>query len=280
MIVWGGSDATGPRGDGGAYRPSSNSWRTIASASAPERRTSHTAVWSGTRMLVWGGEGVFPPPAPNAVDKVFADGGSYDPVADAWSPVSPAAFASRSHAAVWTGSRMIVWGGRDAFALTLTTHNAGGAYEPVAGGWTLTDTVTAPTPRMSHTAVWSGAEMIVWGGRTDVSPGLATGGRYAFGPNAWVATATAGAPSGRSGHTAVWSGAEMLIWGGRGGLGMLGDGRAYDPVANAWRVLGAASAPAARADHTAVWTGTVMIVWGGAVEPADTYVNTGGVLTP
>jgi hypothetical protein len=29
-----------------------------------------------------------------------------------------------------------------------------------------------------------------------------------------------------------------------------------------------------------VWTGTVMIVWGGAVEPADTYVNTGAMLTP
>jgi hypothetical protein len=133
---------------------------------------------------------------------------------------------------------------------------------------------------MSHTAVWSGAEMIVWGGRTDVSPGLSTGGRWVFGANAWTATATSGAPSGRHGHTAVWTGTEMVIWGGRGGLGMLGDGRAYDPLANSWRALPAGSAPAARADHTAVWTGSAMIVWGGAVEPADTYVNTGGVLTP
>jgi hypothetical protein len=232
-------------------------------------------------MLVWGGQGVFPPPAPNAVDKVFGDGSSYDPVADAWSPIAPSITpAARVHTAVWTGSRMVVWGGRDAFALTLSTQNTGGAHEPVSGAWTLTDTLTAPPPRMSHTAVWSGAEMIVWGGRTDLSPGLSTGGRWVFGANAWTPTATSGAPSGRHGHTAVWTGTEMVIWGGRGGLGMLGDGRAYDPLANSWRALPAGSAPAPRADHTAVWTGSAMIVWGGAVEPADTYVNTGGVLTP
>jgi uncharacterized membrane protein len=61
---------------------------------------------------------------------------------------------------------------------------------------------------------------------------------------------------------------------------MLGDGRAYGPIGNAWRALPVASAPVARADHTAVWTGTAMIVWGGAVEPADTYVNTGAILVP
>jgi hypothetical protein len=184
------------------------------------------------------------------------------------------------HTAVWTGSTMIVWGGRDAFALTLSTQNTGGAYEPVSGGWSATDTGTAPTARMSHTAVWSGAEMIVWGGRTDLVAGLGTGGRYAPGPDSWAATATSGAPAGRNGHAAVWTGAEMLVWGGRGGAGFLGDGRAYDPIGNSWRALSSTSAPAPRADHTAVWTGTAMIVWGGAIEPADTYVNTGGVFTP
>jgi N-acetylneuraminic acid mutarotase len=281
MIVWGGADGLGLRGDGGAYRPSSNSWRTISSVSAPEARVGHTAVWSGTRMLVWGGEGAFAPPAPNAVDKVLGDGGAYDPVADAWSAIpAGGAPAARGHTAVWTGARMIVWAGRDGFALTLSTQNTGGAYEPVSGAWTLTDTLTAPSARMSHTAVWSGAEMIVWGGRTDVSPGLQTGGRYSFGSNSWMPTATVGAPSARHGHTAVWTGAEMLIWGGRGGTGIVGDGRAYDPAANTWRTLSTASAPAGRADHTAVWTGTAMILWGGAIEPADTYVNTGGILTP
>ena len=36
-------------------------------------------------------------------------------------------------------------------------------YDPAADAWTLTSTSVAPAPRSSHTAVWTGAEMIVWG---------------------------------------------------------------------------------------------------------------------
>jgi len=282
MVIWGGVDGVGHLGDGAAYRPSTNTWRPISTTGAPVARASHTAVWGAGRMLVWGGEGTFPPPAPNAVDLVFGDGGVYDPVADGWTaiPAASAPPASRGHTVVWTGTRMAVWGGRDSFALLLVTQNSGGLFEPVSGAWTLTDTLTAPAPRMSHTAIWSGSEMIVWGGRTDSSSWLGSGGRHSPGSNSWTATSTSGAPSARNGHTAVWSGSEMLIWGGRGGTGILGDGGAYDPASNTWRMIATSAAPAGRADHTAVWTGTTMIVWGGAIEPADTYVNSGAVLTP
>ena len=30
--------------------------------------------------------------------------------------------------------------------------------------WTATSTVNAPSPRFDHTAVWTGSEMIIWGG--------------------------------------------------------------------------------------------------------------------
>jgi N-acetylneuraminic acid mutarotase len=69
----------------------------------------------------------------------------------------------------------------------------------------------APSGRERHTAVWSGSEMIVWGGLGD-SGYLGTGGRYNPGTNSWTPTNTNNAPSGRSGHTAVWSGSEMIIW--------------------------------------------------------------------
>ena len=46
-----------------------------------------------------------------------------------------------------------------------------------------------------HTAVWTGSEMIVWGG---VRPGLLnTGGRYDPGTDSWTATSTTNAPSAR-----------------------------------------------------------------------------------
>src|SRR5206468_12098071 len=42
--------------------------------------------------------------------------------------------------------------------------------------WTATSTTSAPAARERHTAVWSGSEMIVWGGLGS-GGGLNTGGR-------------------------------------------------------------------------------------------------------
>ena len=55
---------------------------------------------------------------------------------------------------------MIVWGGADSFG----TINTGGRYDPSTDSWTATSTTNAPAARGSHTAVWTGSEMIVWGG--------------------------------------------------------------------------------------------------------------------
>ena len=42
--------------------------------------------------------------------------------------------------------------------------NSGGRYNPSTDSWTATSTTDAPAARAGHTAVWTGSEMIVWGG--------------------------------------------------------------------------------------------------------------------
>ena len=42
--------------------------------------------------------------------------------------------------------------------------NTGGRYNPSTDSWTATSTTNAPSARDDHTAVWTGSEMIVWGG--------------------------------------------------------------------------------------------------------------------
>ena len=81
--------------------------------------------------------------------------------------------ARDSHTAVWTGSRMIVWGGFDG-----SFSNTGGQYDPVSDSWTATATAGAPTGRYLHTAIWTGSRMIVWGG-LDGSSYVNTGGQWA-----------------------------------------------------------------------------------------------------
>ncbi len=109
---------------------------------------------------------------------------------------------------------MIIWGGTD-FESDLDT---GGRYNPGTDSWTPTATrINLPSGREGHTAVWTGSQMIIWGGAYHgVGPPVYfnTGGRYDPSTNSWTATSTPSAPSGREFHTAVWTDNEMIIWGG------------------------------------------------------------------
>ena len=166
MIVWGGFDGSSLN-TGGRYNPGTNSWTATNTTNAPAGRTSHTAVWTDSEMIVWGG-GISGPTN-------FNTGGRYNPGTDSWTATSTsnAPSARVGHAAVWTGSQMVMWGG-----ITIGGYlNTGGRYNPTPDTWTATSTSNAPSGRYDHTAVWTSSEMIVWGGIDD--SGLAnTGGRY------------------------------------------------------------------------------------------------------
>jgi N-acetylneuraminic acid mutarotase len=104
---------------------------------------------------------------------------------------------------------MIVWGGFNFFAT-----NTGARYNPSTDSWTATSDSNAPMGRVSHTAVWTGSEMIIWSG-ADGAALVNTGGRYNPATNSWTATTTSNAPEARLFHTAVWTGGEMIVWGQR-----------------------------------------------------------------
>src|SRR5581483_8042268 len=109
--------------------------------------------------------------------------------------------------------------------------------------------------RRLHTAVWTGSEMIVWGGLTDAGILAGNGARYRPATDSWTNVSSSGAPSPRSGHTAVWTGTEMIVWGGNDGL-PTNTGARYNPASDTWSKI--ADAPAALTGHTAIWTGTEM----------------------
>ena len=123
-------------------------------------------------------------------------------------------------------------------------------------------TLAIPDPRYEHTAVWTGSEMIVWGGMSAVGNFPERGGRYDPATDSWVLVSQVAEPGLRAEHTAVWTGSEMVVWGGFGEAPGNTGGR-YDPLTDTWRPTSLAGAPASRSDHVAVWTGAEMIVWGG-----------------
>ena len=106
---------------------------------------------------------------------------------------------------------MIVWGGFIGGGDT----NTGGKYNPGTNSWIATSTTNAPIARAAHAAVWTGGEMIVWGGSGNAGTLPDGGGRYNPTTDTWVPTG--GGPTRRYLHTAVWTGSEMIIWGGWSG---------------------------------------------------------------
>ncbi len=133
--------------------------------------------------------------------------------------------------------------------------------------------------RSTMASVWTGREMIVWGG--DSPDGFFSDGA-AYDPTTDTWRLLAASPlSARNAPAAVWTGDEVLLWGGHGDDGGRRDGAAYDPARDTWRSI--AKAPMTSDGlPQAVWTGEEMLVVAGfnsvaaaAYDPtSDTWRST------
>jgi N-acetylneuraminic acid mutarotase len=178
MIVWGGQGTNNVLNNGGRYNPGTDTWTVTSTTNAPTARFAHTAVWTGSEMIVWGGG--------NREDELNT-GGRYDPDTDTWTTTSTTNGPDGRfyHTAVWTGSEMIVWGGYFYSGVYAQYLNTGGRYNPGTDGWMATNVTNVPVGRTYHTAIWTGSEMVVWGGYPGGVGYLNTGGKYcaaALGP--------------------------------------------------------------------------------------------------
>jgi len=265
MIIWGGWVLEGSwlhfLNNGAMYDPVLDSWTQISTLNAPTGRIHHTAIWTGDKMIVWGGSDSISLPI---------QGGIYDPETDTWTPTSTlnAPIGREWHTAIWTGDKMIVWGGD---TQNFTPTNSGGIYDPVQNSWIETSIVDAPSSRFEHSAVWTGTEMIIWGGVDN------TGGIYDPITHIWKSTSILNAPVSRYVHTAAWTGIKMFIWGGISNNYLLNTGGIYDPISDSWQATSISNAPLHRVFHSSVWTGQKIIIWGGATDYGPT--NRGGIYT-
>lgn len=120
-----------------------------------------------------------------------------------------------------------------------------------------------PDPRFGHVAIWTGAEMVVFGG-TNFDRRFDNGARYFPATDTWMPLPITGAPSRRTLASAVWSGLDVIVFGGyEPGGAMAPDHGRYRPANDLWGPVSATNAPGGRYFHTAVWTGASMIVFGG-----------------
>jgi hypothetical protein len=113
MLVWGGMPmflfGESELQDGGAYDPAADQWVEIPAEGGPGRRLNTLSAWTGREFLVWGGTRAYG----NRYSNMWMnDGAAFNPNTGRWRPLPPAPLLGRIHgAAVWTGDRLVVFGG-------------------------------------------------------------------------------------------------------------------------------------------------------------------------
>ncbi|MBI2389841.1 MAG: hypothetical protein HYV09_09635 [Deltaproteobacteria bacterium] len=278
MIVWGGRGSSSYYADGAVYNLSSDTWRTITAPSTFIGRYYHTAVWTGSKMIVWGGT--------YSSSSQRSDGVMYNPSADTWTllPTPPSAFGARDrHVAVWTGTEMIVWGG---YLYSSTYRNDGAAYNPSTNAWR-TIAAAPIAGRYSAAAVWTGTKMIVYGGYGSSCSGSYCADAAAYDPvaDSWTVLSPPSTDlDGRYGALGLATGStagNATFWGGYGSYVssyyQRNTGATFDPTAGSWTAIAVPSEtvfPYSRRYLAAGWsTGDAFYVWGGSAAGSSYAAN-------
>lgn len=209
--IWNGSEIIVCCGEGSsegaAYDPETDTWRSIARSPLQPVDLPMEAVWTGAEMLVVGPTGV----------------AAYDPRTDSWrrfeNPPDPNTRLNRLNRIVWTGSVAVIWPTPLARAASL-----GLTLDPATGKWEVLP--TPPAWPAIPDLVWTGTEIIVWGGlpaRSAISE-RAVGSRMDPAAKTWTEMSEAlpepdGCECNLGSQTLVWTGVELVVSTGRFGTG-------------------------------------------------------------
>jgi hypothetical protein len=152
---------------------------------------------------------------------------------------------------------------------TATTSSTAGttatATPPIPARWS----PLPPAPisgRIAAGTVWTGTEMIVWGGVSDrdgARTAVADGAAYNPTTKRWrtLAAPPAGV-IGDAGNGSAWTGERAIFWAGNSPDGPAG-GAVYDPNTDTWLRL-APGPLGAREGYSSAWTGKELLIIGGA----------------
>jgi hypothetical protein len=173
------------------------SWRTLPKPPLTFGDGS-VAVWTGSRLFVWGGDTGTATDATRGLTSGTA-AALYDPQTRTWATTPPSPIASRAHSiAVWTGREVLIWGGEVSAGTQALRPDDGAAYDPATHRWHAISATGAP--RRPPEAVSAA------GNATPVESGAWTGSRLVvvFGPFTATATETSVAASAYDPKTDRW----------------------------------------------------------------------------
>jgi hypothetical protein len=218
MIGWGGGCCDEQLSDGAVYTLKTNSWKKLPPSPLAGRHA--TGVWTGSEMMIFGGEGSYA----NGSVTYFRDAAAYDPAKETWRKLPPmppptgGTYYSGTYASVWDGTEVLLIGGRNKTSSgDIVPLDRVLAFDPAASTYRWLPPMDYA--RSGFVSAWTGERLIVWGGTVATSNYNAPpqippyGESYDPVANAWSPLPKAPLRA-RVGAVAVWSGDAVLIWGG------------------------------------------------------------------
>ncbi|HVY31133.1 MAG TPA: kelch repeat-containing protein [Polyangiaceae bacterium] len=170
LLVYGGAIGANNSQSTYSYDLASNSWTRVNDG--PSARAGAFGTWDGAYLLAWSGNG----------NGFKSDGKLYEPVGDKWTNMG----TSGEPSARWAPNRYTGWSFRIKPHLALFVGGSGnsfatdgGMYNSTTNGWTSISAWPSGASHIYGAAVWTGTELVMWGGRTGTAAGLTSAGeRY------------------------------------------------------------------------------------------------------
>lgn len=251
---------------------------TPAAPSGFEWRAAHTIVWTGRQVLIIAGSNNRSSWHQWRTYESSPAWLTYDPADDIWGEliVAPQPFGVELiSSGVWTGSEVL-------FAHEST---GGLALDPDQGTWR-TLAAGPLSPRQEPSRVWTGRELVVWGGCDNVLAECSDstsrerfrdGAVYNPLSDTWRTMAPSPLPEGAV-TAAVWAGAEVFYYTADVDTGVAG-AASYNPALDQWTLL---TAPPfdPRYNLELAWSSAsdLVLAWGGwRPDPGESDYIDGGI---
>jgi N-acetylneuraminic acid mutarotase len=274
LFIWGGVNESGTALNSGAlYDPRDDRWTLVPiDADTPTPRSLATAVWTGSVIIVWGG-----------LDPVnmepLSDGAVFDPVANAWSPMTPGPTARAAAVGAVVSGNVVFFGGQGASSTPLGGLDQ---YDISMDSWIPAEQDSPPAVADPSAA---GGTLTFWthGGRTEMNTGVSDSSYYSMSTDRWVESEPLW--PGRWGAFSAFTD-SFFVWGGRDLSDLFGDGATHTPGGFDWDEIESRGAPSARftTDRESGWTfvmapetSDVRIVIIAGLDAPSSYLRDGAI---
>jgi hypothetical protein len=155
MIVWGGRTTQACLATNTGFRLLTETlfFSALPTLNAPLTRAFHTAIWTGSEMIISGGM-----LGGNCADGSNT-GGKFNLATNSWVSIPNTSIPLFGHQALWSGNRMIIIGGRSIGGV-FTINRICLSYNPVSNSWSGEFGTIPSEPQLE--AVWTGNKIIVF----------------------------------------------------------------------------------------------------------------------